>query len=463
MKKNYVLDTNILLHDPYAIFKFDDNNVIIPIYVIEEVDQFKREGSERGRNARQVVRLLDELRENGGSLSKGVEIKSGGTLTVNVPARRPELPSAIDKAAMDNAILQTAFDVREQDGGRPTVFVTMDTNLRIRADALGMVAETYENQRVEPQRLDTGVTELEVSAEEIDSFFQEGRLAPQPHLIAGERGERSDRSERSLGSVSNVAAVGILTANLCVLLRDRGNPSHTALGRYDGAKREIIALRTPREGVIGIRPRNKEQSHALDLLLDENIRLVTLVGKAGTGKTLLALAAGLKRTVEDGMYTRMLVSRPVMPLGRDIGFLPGDVDEKLNPWMQPIFDNLEFLFSSGTRKGPRAYAELLESGQLQVEPLTYIRGRSLPQQYIIVDEAQNLTPHEVKTIITRSGDGTKIVLTGDPGQIDNPYVDSASNGLAVAADRFRGEKVAAHIVLTRGERSELAEIAANLL
>lgn len=458
MKKNYVLDTNILLHDPYAIFKFDDNNVIIPIYVIEEVDQFKREGSERGRNARQIVRLLDELREKGGSLSKGVEIKSGGTLTVKVPTKRPELPSAIDKAAMDNAILQTAFDVREQDGGRPTVFVTMDTNLRIRADALGMVAETYENQRVEPQRLDTGVTELDVSAEEIDTFFQDGKLAPAPHLIASDRGERGERAERNGNGPS-----GILTPNLCILLRDRANPSHTALGRYDGAKREIIALRTPREGVVGIRPRNKEQSHALDLLLDESIRLVTLVGKAGTGKTLLALAAGLKRTVEDGMYTRMLVSRPVMPLGRDIGFLPGDVDEKLNPWMQPIFDNLEFLFSSGTRKGPRAYAELLESGQLQVEPLTYIRGRSLPQQYIIVDEAQNLTPHEVKTIITRSGDGTKIVLTGDPGQIDNPYVDSASNGLAVAADRFRGEKVAAHIVLTRGERSELAEIAANLL
>jgi PhoH-like ATPase len=456
MKKNYVLDTNILLHDPYAIFRFDDNNVIIPIYVIEEVDQFKREGSERGRNARHVVRLLDDLRESGGSLSKGVGIKSGGTLTVAVPSKRPELPSAIDKAAMDNAILQTAFDIREQDGGRPTVFVTMDTNLRIRADALGMVAETYENQRVEPQRVETGVTDVEVSADEIDTFFQDGKLPAPPNLIPPERGEGQ-------GSRNKESSAVYLSANLCVLLRDRANSSHTALGRYDAAKKEIVALRTPREGVIGVRPRNKEQSHALDLLLDENIRLVTLVGKAGTGKTLLALAAGLKRTVEDGMYTRMLVSRPVMPLGRDIGFLPGDVDEKLNPWMQPIFDNLEFLFSSGTKKGPRAYAELLDSGQLQVEPLTYIRGRSLPQQYIIVDEAQNLTPHEVKTIITRSGDGTKIVLTGDPGQIDNPYVDSASNGLSVAADRFRGEKVAAHIVLTRGERSELAELAANLL
>jgi PhoH-like ATPase len=458
MKKNYVLDTNILLHDPYAIFRFDDNNVIIPIYVIEEVDQFKREGSERGRNARHVVRLLDDLRETGGSLSKGVTIKSGGTLTIAIPSKRPELPSAIDKAAMDNAILQTAFDVREADGGRPTVFVTMDTNLRIRADALGMVAETYENQRVEPQRVETGVTEVEVSADEIDAFFQDGPLPAPPHLVPPEKGESRERESRN-----KETATVYLSANLCVLLRDRANASHTALGRYDAAKKEIVALRTPREGVVGVRPRNKEQSHALDLLLDENIRLVTLVGKAGTGKTLLALAAGLKRTVEDGMYTRMLVSRPVMPLGRDIGFLPGDVDEKLNPWMQPIFDNLEFLFSSGTRKGPRAYAELLDSGQLRVEPLTYIRGRSLPQQYIIVDEAQNLTPHEVKTIITRSGDGTKIVLTGDPGQIDNPYVDSASNGLAVAADRFRGEKVAAHIVLTRGERSELAEIAANLL
>lgn len=436
MKKNYVLDTNVLLHDPRAIFRFEDNDVIIPIYVIEEVDQFKREGSERGRNARQIARLLDDLREKGGSLSKGVSLESGAMLRVAVPSKRPELPSAIDHAAMDAAILQCAFDVREQDGGRPTVFVTMDTNLRIRADALGMAAETYENMRVEAETLDTGVKELEVASGDVDNFFHEGRLP-----IDGEG----------------------IAPNGCVLLRDRASPTHTALGRYDATKKEVMALRTPREGLMGVRPRNKEQSYAIDLLLDENIRLVTLVGKAGTGKTLLALAAGLKKTVEEGVYTRLLVSRPVMPLGRDIGFLPGDVDEKLNPWMQPIFDNLEFLFSAGSRRGPRAYAELLESGQIQVEPLTYIRGRSLPQQYMIVDEAQNLTPHEVKTIITRSGDGTKIVLTGDPGQIDNPYVDSASNGLTIAADKFRHEKLAGHIVLSKGERSDLAEIAANLL
>ncbi len=436
MKKNYVLDTNVLLHDPRAVFRFEDNFVVIPIYAIEEVDQFKREGSERGRNARAIARLLDELRERSGSLSNGVPLESGGTLRVALPSKRLELPSAIDRTTMDQAILQTAFDVRENDGGRPTVFVTMDTNLRIRADALGMVAQTYENQRVEVDRLTSGMVEMELDGEAIDAFFREGRMAPRepPPL-----------------------------ANTCLLLRDRANPSHTALGRYDATKRAITALRVPRDGVMGVRPRNKEQSFAFDLLLDESVRLVTLVGKAGTGKTLLALAAGLKRTMEDGAYTRMLVSRPVMPLGRDLGFLPGDVDEKLNPWMQPIFDNLEFLFSTGSRKGPRAYAELLESGQIQVEPLTYIRGRSLPQQFIVVDEAQNLTPHEVKTIITRSGDGTKIVLTGDPGQIDNPYVDSASNGLTIAAERFRGEKLAAHIVLEKGERSELAELAANML
>ena len=435
MKKNYVLDTNILLHDPRAIFRFEDNHVIVPIFVIEEVDKFKGEGSERGRNARSVSRLLDELREKGGSLATGVQLENGGSVRVAVPQKNPHLASAIDGNSMDAMILQTAFDVRDQDGGRPTVFVTMDTNLRIRADALGMVAENYENQRVDTDRLDSGIKELEVAASVIDSFFEHGQVEPPESL----------------------------PNNTAVLLKDRSNPSHTALGRFDPVKGAICALRVPREGVMGVRPRNKEQSFAIDLLMDEQVRLVTLVGKAGTGKTLLALAAGLKRTVEDGQYTRMLVSRPVMPLGRDIGFLPGDVDEKLNPWMQPIFDNLEFLFSSGTRKGPRAYAELLESGQLQVEPLTYIRGRSLPAQFMIVDEAQNLTPHEVKTIITRSGDGTKIVLTGDPHQIDNPYVDSATNGLTVAADKFRGEKLAAHLVLAKGERSELAEIAANLL
>ncbi|MCC6556071.1 MAG: PhoH family protein [Polyangiaceae bacterium] len=440
MKKNYVLDANVLLHDPQAIFKFEDNDLIIPIYALEEIDQFKREGSERGRNARTIARLLDELRRDGGSLAGGVPLERGGSLRIAIPERRPDVLVGLETNSQDLAILQTAIDVRDRDRDRPTVFVTMDTNLRIRADALGVTAETYENLRVEDAEIERSVLDLEVPGQEVDAFFQHGYLSG-PTLVE-------------------------LLPNTGVLLRDAGAPSHTALGRFDAARNQIVALRVAREGVMGVRPRNKEQAFALDLLLDDTIRLVTLVGKAGTGKTLLALAAGLKRVTEDNAYSRLLVSRPIMPLGRDLGFLPGDVDEKLNPWMQPIFDNLEFLFSNGgTRPGrdARGFVELLESGTIQVEPLTYIRGRSLPHQYLIVDEAQNLTPHEVKTIITRCGEGTKIVLTGDPHQIDNPYVDHASNGLSVVAERFKRERVAGHVALAKGERSELAELAANLL
>ncbi|MGK3982144.1 PhoH family protein [Sorangium sp. So ce136] len=439
MKKNYVLDANVLLHDPHAIFKFEDNDVIIPIYAIEEIDQFKREGSERGRNARTIARLLDDVR-GAGTLATGVLLESGGTLRIAIPERRPELLVGLESGSQDNAILQTAIDIRDRHKDRPAIFVTMDTNLRIRADALGIPAETYENQRVNDPAIEQSVVELEVPGAEVDAFFQNGFLAS-----------------------ANLAE---LLPNSAVLLRDAGAPSHTALGRFDAARGQIVALRVGREGVMGVRPRNKEQAFALDLLLDDSVRLITLIGKAGTGKTLLALAAALKRTTEDNAYSRLLVSRPIMPLGRDLGFLPGDVDEKLNPWMQPIFDNLEFLFSNGgTKPGrdARGFVELLESGRIQVEPLTYIRGRSLPHQYLIVDEAQNLTPHEVKTIITRCGEGTKIVLTGDPQQIDNPYVDHASNGLLVVAERFRRERIAGHVVLAKGERSELAELAANLL
>lgn len=446
MKKNYVLDTNVLIYDPQAIHKFEDNDVIIPIFVIEEIDQFKREGTERGRNARTICRLLDELRERG-KLANGVPLDSGGTLRVAVPHNRPELASALDKTAQDQAILQTAIDVMQHDPSRPTVFVTMDTNLRIRADALDIHTENYENQRVNPEQLDHDIVEIELDPEQIDSFFHEGNIAPPVDMK--------------------------LAANACVLLRDRKAPSHTALGRYHADKQLVLPLRVPASGVMGLRPRNKEQTFALELLLDNSIRLVTVLGKAGTGKTLLALAAGLKRTVDDEVYSRLLVSRPIIPLGRDLGYLPGSIDEKLNPWMQPIFDNLEQLFQNGgkdsarkgeaKKDGARSFTDLLERGQLQVEPLTYIRGRSLPHQYLIVDEAQNLTPHEVKTIITRCGEGTKIVLTGDPFQIDNPYVDSTTNGLSVAAHRFKGQAIAGHVVLSKGERSELAEVAANLL
>ena len=438
MKKNYVLDTNVLLHDPQSIYKFEDNDLFIPIYVIEEIDNFKRDAGERGRNARAVVRNLDALREAGGSLSHAVPVGEGGTLRVHVPDQRLALTIALNPSSGDNAILQAAIDIRDRAPERPTIFVTMDVSLRIRADALGLATQAYENQTVDPETLESAVHELIVSPDQMETFFKEGRVAV-------------DAPD--------------LPSNGSVMLRGPGVHDRTGLGRYEKVKGTVRTLITPREGVAGIRPRNREQSFALDLLLDDSVRIVTLLGMAGTGKTLMALAAGLTKVVEEGAYSRLLISRPVMPLGRDIGFLPGDVDEKMAPWMQPLYDNLEYLLVTGgsKRRGHRGFEELLDSGQIQVEPLTYIRGRSLPQQFVIVDEAQNLTPHEVKTVVTRCGEGTKIVLTGDPFQIDNPYVDETSNGLSVTADRLKNEALVGHVLLTKGERSELSNLAASKL
>ena len=441
--KVFVLDTNVLLHDPRALQKFEENDVVIPIYVIEEIDQFKKEMSELGRNARTVTRFLDELRESSGNtLQQGVALSSGGTLRVAVPtdvmARR-----SLDNAEMDRAILQTALAERDAHPKMPTVFVTMDANLRIRADALGLRAESYEGGKIAFEELYTGRSELFV-----------------PTGLVDEVGQRREVEAEHLG-----VDASSLHPNQGLVLRDASNPTHSAMGRLDASKKKVRPLRVAREGAYGVRPRNAEQTLALDLLLDDSIHLVTLVGKAGTGKTLLAIAAGLKKVLEEGTYARLLVSRPIFPLGRDVGYLPGDIEAKLNPWMQPIFDNLEYIFSSGKSRLPegRNFEELRASGIIEVEPLTYIRGRSLPNQFLIVDEAQNLTPHEVKTIITRCGSSTKIVLTGDPYQIDNPYVDASSNGLSIVAERFKEEAIAAHVTLQKGERSELAERATALL
>lgn len=442
MRKTYVLDTNVLLHDPLALYKFEDNHVVIPVYVIEEIDRFKKEASELGRNARAISRTIDDLRErSNGSLQEGIVLDSGGSMRVAVPADALEWKSP-DSAAMDHAILKTALQVRDADQSLPTVFVTMDSNLRIRADALGLCAENYEGGRVAIDELYTGVVEGVASAASIDKLGGRQNVA-----------------------LSDVTAEHEISANACLVLRDSAQNNHAALGRRYKDTEEIRPLRVPKEGAWGVRPRNKEQNFAIDLLLDDEVNLVTLVGKAGTGKTLLAIACGLKKVVEEGVYARLLVSRPIFPLGRDIGYLPGDLEEKLNPWMQPIFDNLEYIFTTGSARmsQARSYVELVASGIIEVEPLTYIRGRSLPNQFLIVDEAQNLTPHEVKTIITRCGNDTKIVLTGDPYQIDNPYVDSESNGLTVLAERFRAEAIAGHVTLRKGERSELAERATQLL
>jgi PhoH-like ATPase len=440
MRKNFILDTNVLLHDPRAIFHFADNNVVIPIYVIEEIDQFKKELSERGRNAREVARSLDRFRSEGGHLDEGVQLEGGGKIRVALGTR--ELPSALKASQVaDNFILAVALEVRDAEPELAAIMVTKDVNLRIRADALGLRAEDYDVEKIDIEELYNGQGEIEVSKIEVDKFYADGSLAPSPDWKNGYQ------------------------ANQFLLLRDRENPSHTALGRFDGKDKRITPIKKLRESVWGIRPRNKEQHYALDLLLNDEIKLVTLVGKAGTGKTLLAIAAGLQKVVEESVYHKLLVSRPIFPLGRDIGYLPGDIEEKLNPWMQPIYDNVELLlgFSKADKKEGRSYQELIDLGYIQIEPLTYIRGRSIPNQYLIVDEAQNLTPHEVKTIITRVGDNTKIILTGDPYQIDNPYVDSANNGLTTVVERFKGESIAGHVTLTKGERSPLAELAANIL
>jgi len=442
MQTNFVLDTNVLLHDPKSLLAFGTNHVVVPIYVIEEVDQFKRDLSELGRNARQIARKLDTFRE-AGNLKDGVPLENGGTLRV-LFSRRKSGEETVDASLMDNKILAVALDLREQEPERHTVFVTKDANLRIRADALGLTAEDFDAEKVELDEVYSGVANVQVPAKTIDAFYAAGEaeLPPPPEDAPP------------------------IPPNEFIILHDEANPSRSAVAKWSSDRRRAIpVIKVPKEGVWGIRPRNKEQSFALDLLLNDEIKIVTLVGKAGTGKTLLAIAAGLAKTMEEGVYHKLLVSRPVFPLGRDIGYLPGSVEEKLNPWMQPIFDNVEFLMnlSRADKKAGRGYHELIDLGILSIEPLTYIRGRSIPNQYIIVDEAQNLTPHEVKTIVTRSGEGTKIILTGDPYQIDNPYVDSTNNGLIHVVNRFKDERVAGHVTLSKGERSQLAELAANLL
>jgi PhoH-like ATPase len=435
VQKNFVLDTNVLLHDPSALYAFEDNDVIVPIYVIEEIDKFKRNMDELGRSARGVSRALDELRAQG-NLAEGVELPKGGKLYVAFSKRTLEKAVSTTSHEVDSRIIAVALDVKDKNPDRPTILVSKDVNLRIRADVLGLMAADYEHDRTSLDELYTGLVELTVSGADIDRLYKGGIDAPEG-----------------------------ATANQFVQLVDRDNPSHTGVGRIEPTGQRLEPLSRQRERVWGVSARNREQSFALNLLLDDRIKLVTIVGKAGTGKTLLAMACALRKAHEEKVYQRVLVSRPIFPLGRDIGYLPGDIEDKLKPWMQPIFDNLELLMglTAEDRKNGRSAEEMLHMDMLEIEPLTYIRGRSIPHQYMIVDEAQNLTVHEVKTIVSRAGDGTKIVLTGDPYQIDNPYMDASSNGLVHTVNRFRGRSIAGHITLFKGERSELAELAANVL
>ena len=454
MKKQFVFDTNVLLHDPQALFKFEDNDVIVPIYVIEEIDSFKRDMSELGRNAREVSRILDRYREKG-NLGKGVELPGGGKLQVWIASKKLELPF-LSANKMDNLILVVALEIREKSPDIQTIILSKDVNLRVRADALGLKAQNYEEQSVvSPSEMYTGHVELGVSASMISDLHQSAE---------GIEIDLEDREIKRLEGGNDR-----LFLNEYVLLRSNEG-AQTSFGRVSETdERGVVATLRPvpqlSDSVWSIKPRNKEQLFALNALLDDSIDLVTLVGKAGTGKTLLAIAAGLRKVTDEQKHHKLLVARPVIPLGKDIGFLPGTMEEKLGPWMRPIFDNVEFLMGVDrqAKRAGRGADELIDMGIIEIEALTYIRGRSLPHQYIIIDEAQNLTPHEAKTILTRVGEGTKMVLTGDPYQIDNPYVDVTSNGLSYVLERFKGQRKAATITLTKGERSELAELAANLL
>lgn len=441
MKKAFVLDTNVLLHDPTAMLRFEDNDVVLPITVIEELDRFKKQAADTGRNARAVSRTLDEMRSHG-SLVQGIPLDNGGSLKVALCHRDTllRLPAELEGDAGDNAILAVAMELKEVCDC-PVALISKDTNLRIKADALGLVAQDYETDKVDIGDLYTGTAEILVPAATMAQLFADG------HIILDQP----------------------LHPNQAITLIDDTKPAHTALAYVEGQTGRVVPLgKLPHSGVSRIAPRNREQRFAFELLLQDDISLVTLVGRAGTGKTLLAIAAGVQKVADEAAYTRLLIARPIVPMGRDLGYLPGDIKEKLDPWMQPLYDNFDLIFGTqDSRSKPeywrRGHEEMIEHGLMQVEPLTYIRGRTIPKQYLIVDEAQNLTPHEVKTILTRAGEGTKIVLTGDPDQIDNPYVDAASNGLTYLVERFKGEPIAAHITLYKGERSELAERAAMLL
>lgn len=454
--KHFVLDTNVLLHNPAALFMFDDNHVIIPFTVLEELDNFKKNNDDTGRNCREVIRQLDRLRVRG-KLSDGVEWNGHGG-TVRIEFASVERPDALRQDAPDNRIISVAL--RLMDAGFPTVMISKDINVRIKADSLGLPAEDFEAHKVDSDRLYKGYADLDVPGELIDRLYEEKQ-------IEFEAIEPSLTRENEDGSTSQTEVL----PNQFVHMRSALDESHTGLARRLADTDHLIPIHAPRKPVFGIMARNVQQTMALDLLLDDDIKLVTLLGTAGTGKTLLALAAGMAKVFNEGRYDKLLVARPIMPMGRDIGFLPGDKDEKLSAWMQPIFDNLEYLMSNrgvghqqaDSKPIEQRIKQFMDTGQLVLEPLTYIRGRSIPMQFMIVDEAQNLTPHEVKTIVSRVGEGTKIILTGDIAQIDNPYLDGSSNGMSYLIERLKGSPQVGHVTLAKSERSELASLAADKL
>jgi len=434
--KTFILDTNILLHNPESIFSFADNEVVIPSAVIEEIDNQKKRQDEIGRNARVVSHELDELRKTG-HLSDGVRLPSGGRLRIELNHQKmPDILLGWDPLKKDNRILSLAHHLRQESEGDIRL-VTKDLGLRIKADILHIPAEDFYNDKIDHTRLYGGVGELIVTENELNTFYKEKAL-----ILNGDRSG---------------------FPNQFFVLKNSGNSSQSALCRY--FKKTLYHLTYGENVYFGIRAKNKEQKFAFELLMNDNIKVVTLVGRAGTGKTLIALATGLEKILEQKVYTKLLITRPIVPMGNDLGYLPGTKEEKLRPWMQPIFDNLEFLFGNNqdSKEPQRIIEHLMDIGIVEMEALTYIRGRSIPKQFIVCDEAQNLTPHMIKTLLTRVGEGTKIVFTGDLEQIDHPYLDASSNGLAYVIEKMKTEEITGHVKLLKGERSAVAELGARLL
>ncbi|MEM1422936.1 MAG: PhoH family protein [Planctomycetota bacterium] len=465
--KTFVLDTNVLVHNPKALFVFEDNDVVVPFTVLEELDRFKGDNDDRGRSAREAIRYLDRLR-NIGRLDHGVSLGNGtpalpeagpygptGTLRVEMAPEVLQPPLSYDKP--DDRIIGVAL--AHQTRGESVVFVSKDINCRIKSDALGLTAEDFENQKVDVDQLYSGYCTLRCEGAIIDELYSQRVLA-----IA---------SLKETLEQAGLDPDNTIPPNGYALLIDAKDDSHTGLARRIADTDHLTPIAGHRnKPVYGIMARNVQQTMALDLLMDDDIRLISLIGSAGTGKTLLALAAGMSKTFgAEARYDKLLVARPIMPMGRDIGYLPGDKDEKLVQWMQPIFDNLTYLMSTrgaGNQHADSQTAEqrinkMVADGKLVMEALTYIRGRSIPHQFMIVDEAQNLSPHEVKTIVSRVGEGTKLVFTGDIDQIDNPYLDSSSNGLSYLVERMRGSGIVGHITLAKSERSDLASLATERL
>lgn len=459
--KTYVLDTNVLLHDCSSMFAFEENDVIIPMVVLEELDNHKSRQDEVGANARSVSRSFDELREKG-SLFKGVQLPSGGMLSVRriEKCALDQLPVELRPEKNDHLIIALMLEMMQLEPWRSNcglVLVSKDINVRVKCDALGISSEDYKHTRVASSldELYTGVAVVTVSDDVIAQFYS--------------------------GDGLPASAVGEFYPNQIVVLKPELNGCSTTLTKC--VDRDGTLMLVPIKQIddsFGLKPRNKEQSFALDLLYDENVKLVTLTGRSGGGKSLIALAAALdqlKGLGSKGKYDKLIIMRPIQPVGKEIGFLPGSLDEKLAPWIAPIEDALNFLMgarratprragknASESRSDENEYLRLIqENGLIEIAAITFMRGRSIPNAMILLDEGQNLTIHEMKTLITRVSEGTKVLITGDLRQIDNHHIDAFTNGLSYIIEKFKPYSIAGHVTLIKGERSDLASLAADIL